>query len=58
MLDCCAPLETVKDQGITLSTLSCLARCNGLAVDVARTDTVSDRSLAPNNCFSSFGYLS
>ncbi|CAM9915373.1 unnamed protein product, partial [Ectocarpus sp. 8 AP-2014] len=39
MLDCCAPLETVKDQGITLSTLACLARCNGLAVDVARTDT-------------------
>ncbi|CBJ32985.1 phytochelatin synthase, catalyse the biosynthesis of PCs from GSH [Ectocarpus siliculosus] len=39
MLDCCAPLETVKDQGITLSTMACLARCNGLAVDVARTDT-------------------
>ncbi|CAM9896402.1 unnamed protein product, partial [Ectocarpus fasciculatus] len=39
MLDCCAPLETVKDKGITLATLSCLARCNGLSVDVARTDT-------------------
>mmetsp|Transcript_19329 Transcript_19329/g.27657 ORF Transcript_19329/g.27657 Transcript_19329/m.27657 type:complete len:301 (-) Transcript_19329:2146-3048(-) len=29
MLDCCEPLEVVKMKGITLSKLSCLARCNG-----------------------------
>ncbi|CAM9932974.1 unnamed protein product, partial [Discosporangium mesarthrocarpum] len=32
MLDCCAPLEVVRDKGIAFKTLMCLARCNGLRV--------------------------
>lgn len=30
MLDCCRPLEWVKEHGITLAEFSCLAKCNGL----------------------------
>lgn len=30
MLDCCRPLNWVREHGITLSEFSCLARCNGL----------------------------
>lgn len=29
LLDCCAPLEKVREGGITLDQLACLARCNG-----------------------------
>lgn len=39
MLDCCAPLDTVKVKGITMSTLACLARCNGLTVEISGPDT-------------------
>jgi len=30
MLDCCQPLEVIKEKGITLAEFSCLAKCNGL----------------------------
>ena len=30
MLDCCRPLEWVKQNGITLAEFTCLAKCNGL----------------------------
>jgi len=30
MLDCCQPLEVIKENGITLAEFSCLAKCNGL----------------------------
>lgn len=30
MLDCCQPLEDVKQFGITLAEFACLAKCNGL----------------------------
>ncbi|KAA8904829.1 Phytochelatin synthase-domain-containing protein [Sphaerosporella brunnea] len=30
MLDCCRPLEYVKQNGITLAEFTCLAKCNGL----------------------------
>ncbi|KAL0640724.1 hypothetical protein Q9L58_000028 [Maublancomyces gigas] len=30
MLDCCQPLEHVKQFGITLAEFACLAKCNGL----------------------------
>lgn len=35
MLDCCNPLESVKEHGITLQEAACLARCNGAKVDVS-----------------------
>ncbi|CAM9786851.1 unnamed protein product [Pylaiella littoralis] len=39
MLDCCAPLDVVKDKGITMPALGCLARCNGLTVQMEGPDT-------------------
>ena len=33
MLDCCQPLERVRDEGITLTQAACLARCNGARVE-------------------------
>ena len=29
LLDCCLPLEEVRNQGVTMGELACLARCNG-----------------------------
>jgi hypothetical protein len=40
MLDCCDPLEVVKQKGITISKLACLARCNGAKVAVKYGDMV------------------
>ena len=34
MLDCCAPLEMIKENGITFDEFACLAKCNGLAAKV------------------------
>ncbi|GIL75768.1 hypothetical protein Vretimale_5299 [Volvox reticuliferus] len=34
MLDCCRPLDIVKQEGITLYQASCLARCNGARVEL------------------------
>lgn len=31
LLDCCRPLSSVREKGITLDELVCLARCNGAA---------------------------
>ena len=36
MLDCCVPLDVVKEQGITFFHFSRLAVCNGLDVDIVR----------------------
>jgi hypothetical protein len=36
MLDCCVPLEVVRDQGISMDTFACLARCNGAAATLTR----------------------
>lgn len=36
LLDCCAPLEKVKQSGITLDAFACLARCNGASIEVRR----------------------
>jgi hypothetical protein len=41
MLDCCRPLETVQETGITLPEFTCLARCNGLSATLKRADQVS-----------------
>eukprot|EP00980_Cylindrotheca_fusiformis_P010145 scaffold2253_cov119-Cylindrotheca_fusiformis.AAC.20 len=43
MLNCCVALEDVKKSGITLQDFSCLARCQGLTVDVRYAD---DQGLA------------
>jgi glutathione gamma-glutamylcysteinyltransferase len=37
-LDCCRPLEDVAREGITLTQLACLARCNGARVEVSFAD--------------------
>jgi glutathione gamma-glutamylcysteinyltransferase len=29
MLDCCLPIDVVKESGLPLGKLACLARCNG-----------------------------
>jgi glutathione gamma-glutamylcysteinyltransferase len=41
MLDCCLPLEKVRQDGITLEQAACLARCNGAAVEVFPYGAVS-----------------
>lgn len=38
MLDCCAPLERVRQKGITFPEFACLAKCNGLFVESKRCD--------------------
>jgi len=44
LLDCCAPLEKVKHEGITLDQFACLARCNGAVALVTRaSDATTDR---------------
>ena len=52
MLDCCAPLEVVKDKGVTMPTMCCLARCNGLNVTAAgpETHTIEDLRAAVEEC--------
>jgi glutathione gamma-glutamylcysteinyltransferase len=36
LLDCCVPLERVRERGLDLDELSCLARCNGAEVELLR----------------------
>lgn len=36
LLDCCSPLERVREKGVSLDELACLAQCNGADVRVAR----------------------
>ncbi|MDB4943286.1 MAG: hypothetical protein JWP97_2820 [Labilithrix sp.] len=38
LLDCCVPLAVVRERGIALDELACLARCNGAEVTVARAE--------------------
>lgn len=39
LLTCCTSLETVRERGLDLDEVSCLARCNGATVEVHRPDT-------------------
>ena len=41
MLDCCEPLDIIRLKGITLSKLSCLARCNGAKSTLKYGDSVT-----------------
>jgi len=50
MLDCCEPLDRVKEMGIVWPKWVCLARCNGAYVDARRADD-KDASL---ECFRQF----
>lgn len=36
LLDCCVPLEQVRQRGLDLDELACLARCNGAEVTLER----------------------
>jgi glutathione gamma-glutamylcysteinyltransferase len=36
LLDCCQPLEKVRQHGVTLDELACLARCNGATATTVR----------------------
>ena len=38
LLDCCAPLDRVKNEGITFDQFACLARCNGATVEAVRAE--------------------
>jgi hypothetical protein len=40
MLDCCRPLASVKEVGITMDEFACLARCNTLQADVKRDSSL------------------
>jgi glutathione gamma-glutamylcysteinyltransferase len=39
LLDCCVSLDQVRRRGLDLDELTCLARCNGAAVDMFRAET-------------------
>ena len=41
LLDCCVPLAEVRERGLDVDEVACLARCNGAEVDVHRGDTSS-----------------
>ncbi|XVF72039.1 hypothetical protein PTKIN_Ptkin12aG0089300 [Pterospermum kingtungense] len=41
MLDCCEPLEKVKEKGITFGKVVCLAHCAGAKVEAFRTNQSS-----------------
>ena len=36
LLTCCISLDRVRDEGVTMDQLACLARCNGARADVVR----------------------
>lgn len=41
MLDCCEPLEKIKDKGISFGKVACLAHCEGAKVEAFRTNESS-----------------
>jgi glutathione gamma-glutamylcysteinyltransferase len=41
LLDCCLPLERIRERGVTIDELACLARCNGARARVVRADEAS-----------------
>ncbi len=38
LLDCCVPLDQVRQRGLDIEELACLARCNGADVEVRHAD--------------------
>lgn len=55
MLDCCEPLDKVKDEGITFGKVVCLAHCAGAKVQAFRTtqSTIDDFRKYVMTCTSS-----
>lgn len=55
MLDCCEPLEIVKEKGISFGKLVCLAHCSGAKVEAFRTSqcTIDDFRKFVMTCSSS-----
>lgn len=43
LLDCCVALEHIRQRGLDLDEVACLARCNGASVEMFRAET-SDAS--------------
>jgi phytochelatin synthase len=41
LLDCCVPLAEVRERGLNIDELACLARCNGAEVHIQRIDSVN-----------------
>jgi glutathione gamma-glutamylcysteinyltransferase len=41
MLDCCLPLAIVREQGLNIDQLACLARCNRAEVTLARAEATN-----------------
>src|SRR5215813_5260972 len=41
LLDCCVPLEHVRERGLDMDELACLARCNGADVQAFRASGAS-----------------
>lgn len=39
LLDCCVSLDQVRERGLDLDEVACLARCNGAAVELFRAET-------------------
>ena len=44
LLDCCVPLEQIRERGIDLDELACLARCNGARVELTRAEGDDERA--------------
>src|SRR4051812_116704 len=45
LLDCCVPLSDVRERGLEIEELACLARCNGAEVELERADATNLPSL-------------
>ena len=45
LLDCCVPLPEVRERGLDLDELACLARCNGAEVELRRADSADLEAL-------------
>jgi glutathione gamma-glutamylcysteinyltransferase len=41
LLDCCVPLAEVRKRGLDIDELACLARCNGVYVELVRGDATN-----------------
>lgn len=41
LLDCCVPLAEVRQRGLDVEELACLARCNGAQVELVRGDATN-----------------
>jgi glutathione gamma-glutamylcysteinyltransferase len=41
LLDCCVPLSDVRERGLDIEELACLARCNGAEVELERGDATN-----------------